>query len=292
MPITRSVVGGEGTDMATASEERRSDVGDGAFEPWPAASVHVEWGHTGAALAAERGDLCVIVDVLSFSTTMAIATEAGGVALAYSGAELDAMGGPSSAERQLRAVVIGKERAFVPGRYTLSPASLRSVSAGERIVFTSLNGAASTAAAEASPEVLIGSLRNRTATAAAVAAHLRDTTAARCTIVACGEQWTSHSSHSGLRPAAEDWLGAGAIARELRNAGFDLSVEAELAASAFDQASAHLARMLSECVSGRELIERGFAEDVALAAEIDASTRTVRRTADRTERAFAATAPL
>jgi 2-phosphosulfolactate phosphatase len=277
--------------MERAEAHRRSDVADTPFEPWPTAEVHVEWGHIGAALAAERGDICVIVDVLSFSTTMSIATEAGGVALSYSGEELDAMGGRAAAEAQLRAVVIGKERAFIPGRYTLSPASLRSMRAGERVVFTSLNGALCTAAATSAPELLIGSLRNRSATAALVAQRLHRVPNSRCTVIACGEQWTSFSADAGLRPSIEDWLGAGAIAGALADLGHQLSPEAELAAAAFGVESQRMPQTLGACVSGRELIERGFDDDVRLAGEIDSSPTTVKRSSDGSERAFVAHRP-
>jgi 2-phosphosulfolactate phosphatase len=107
-------------------------------------------------------------------------------------------------------------------------------------------------------------------------------------VIACGEQWTSFSQHTGLRPSIEDWLGAGAIASALAELGHPLSAEAELAAASFESQERRLIRALSTCVSGRELIERGFDEDVLLAAELDAAPVTVRRADDDNERAFIA----
>ena len=51
-----------------------------------------------------------------------------------------------------------------------------------------------------------------------------------------------------------------------------LTVEARTAAAAFESVAARLPGELAGCVSGRELTENGFAADVAIAAELDAST--------------------
>jgi 2-phosphosulfolactate phosphatase len=257
------------------------------FDPWPDAQLHVEWGPLGAAMAAERGDMVVIVDVLSFSTTVSIAVDRGATALSYSAAELDAMGGWDAAGERLRAVVIAKDRTVVAGRPSLSPASLGHLRPGDRVVFTSLNGAQCTAAAEGATALFVASLRNRSATAQAVAAALVAAMPPerRCTLVACGERWSSTVDTDGFRPSIEDWLGAGAIASALGGLGVGLSVEAQMAAALFD-ATTDLAAVLRASVSGRELIAAGFDEDVELAAALDASPVTVRRTSGDGDRAF------
>ena len=106
-----------------------------------------------------------------------------------------------------------------------------------------------------------------------VAACLRNATAAgryltayeNVALVPAGEQWADGS----LRPAYEDLVGAGAVADRLLgcNPLLALSPEAEAAMLAFRSL-----RPLERCTSGAELVERGFAEDVRIAAEIDAST--------------------
>jgi 2-phosphosulfolactate phosphatase len=121
--------------------------------------------------------------------------------------------------------------------------------------------------------VIAGCLRN----AAAVGRFLRGSPGA-VTVIAAGERWPDGS----LRPALEDLLGAGAILAALRNLDgspapdalrgvgpFSLSSEAEAARACFE-ATADVAAAVHGCASGRELIEGGFGDDVAIAVEIDA----------------------
>lgn len=265
--------------------DRRSDVaqnegsrggGDG-FDPWPTdAAVHVEWGPPGASLAAARGDLVVIVDVLSFSTAVTRAVAQGAVALSYSGAEIDQAGGRDAIAAALDAEIVAKDREATDARFSLSPASLSTLGPGDRLIFTSANGAACTSSASLSPAVLIGALTNRAAVAGDVEAALSEGVG-RCTLVASGERWTSTTAESdGLRPSIEDQLGAGAIASLLADGGRVLSPEARLAAVAFEAMADDLNSVLRGCISGRELIERGFADDVGLASAVD-STQVVPR---------------
>ena len=120
------------------------------------------------------------------------------------------------------------------------------------------NGSALSLAAGDTP-VLTGCLRNARAVAAAVAGYGH-----RVAVIAAGERWPA----GGLRPAWEDLVGAGAIIAHLPGAP---SPEARAARAAYADAYPDLPRLLAECGSGREIIERGFAHDVALAAEVDVS---------------------
>jgi len=251
-----------------------SDVGvGGGFEPWPAAGVHVEWGPTGARLAAERGDVVVVVDVMSFSTTLTVAVERGFTCLVHSPAEVAELGGLEAAAARFGARPMSGSRRVAAGQVSLSPASLLTAEPGQRVLFTSLNGAAVVAAATAAPALLVGGLRNAAACARAAA-----TGAARITVIASGERWGSVAAGvEGLRPAVEDWLGAGAICARLADAGLTLSAEAAVAARAWNGPAE-----LAGCVSARELAAAGFAEDVRLALTVDATDRVPVRTAERT----------
>jgi 2-phosphosulfolactate phosphatase len=71
-----------------------------------------------------------------------------------------------------------------------------------------------------------------------------------------------------LRVAAEDLLGAAAIAAELG----DRSPEAELAVTQFRAVADRLPELLAAVSSGRELIADGFADDVVLAAALNTSS--------------------
>lgn len=275
-------------DDATADADagvRSTDVGvREGFEPWPEAEVHVEWAPIGAQLAAERGDVVVVVDVLSFSTTLSIAVEREFTCFVYSGAEIGEMGGPAEAGRVLGARPLSGQRQVSPGEISLSPQSLLSAGPGQRVLFTSLNGAATVAAAASAPSLIVGGLRNATAVAAIVERLLRGGAARRVTLVASGEQWSSVQSGIavGLRPSLEDWSGAGLIASHLAAAGFELSAEALAAARSWSGPEA-----LARCVSARELVAAGFARDVELALEVDASSAVaVRVEGEATGRVF------
>jgi 2-phosphosulfolactate phosphatase len=245
-----------------------TDVGaPDRLDPWPDREVHVEWGSTGAGLAAARGDIVVVVDVLSFSTTLAVAVDRAFTCLVYSGAEIERLGGPEAAGAALRARPLSKSRRVPPGHLSLSPESLLTAAPGQRVLFTSLNGAAAAGAAADAPALLVGGLRNASATAALVTRLLAEGVAERVTVVACGEQWSSvQAGVEGMRPSLEDWTGAGLICARLAEAGHTLSAEAAAAAGSWNGPAA-----LASCVSARELLAAGFDADVALALEVDVS---------------------
>jgi phosphosulfolactate phosphohydrolase-like enzyme len=147
------------------------------------------------------------------------------------------------------------------GTSRLSPSSLTRIEPGTRLVLPSPNGAAlSLLAGSLGHTVVAGCIRN----AAAVAEGL--TTAGTIAVIAAGERWEDGS----LRPAVEDFLGAGTVIAA--TAAKSWSPEAHVAAASFLAVQPHLAVTLREAMSGRELIEHGFAADVELAAELNAST--------------------
>ncbi|MGZ4626988.1 MAG: 2-phosphosulfolactate phosphatase [Kineosporiaceae bacterium] len=214
--------------------------------------VALEWGPIGAKVLAERSDVIVVVDVLSFSTSVTVAVERGAKVWPHTGGET-----AHELSREIEALLAGS-RASHEGP-TLSPASLLQLEPGARLVLPSPNGSSiAHAAVNGGLPVVAACLRN----ASAVARYVRDFE--RIGLVPAGERWGDGS----LRPAYEDWVGAGAVVDRLlgQNPSGSLTPEAEAAAAAF-----RALRPLAECSSGQELVEKGFADDVRIASEVDAA---------------------
>lgn len=214
--------------------------------------IRCEWGAQGVAQLAARSDAVIIVDVLSFATCIDIAVGRGAIVYPYHVRDESA-----AAFAAAHSALLAGARDSTHG-YSLSPASLRAIPAGTRLVLPSPNGATLSLATGATP-TFAGCLRNARAVAEAA---LR--VGPRVSVIPAGERWPD----GGLRPGLEDLLGAGAIVARLPGS---CSPEAETARAAFMAARARLGEVLAECGSGRELIGRSFAEDVALAAELDVS---------------------
>ncbi|MBI2760114.1 MAG: 2-phosphosulfolactate phosphatase [Chloroflexi bacterium] len=155
-------------------------------------AVRCEWGGTGLAELLPRSDAIVIVDVLSFTTCVDVATARGAAVYPYRWRD-------QSALRNARAVA--------------------------------------EAAARVGPRV---------------------------SVIPAGERW-----HDGtLRPSLEDLLGAGAIIHHLPGTR---SPEAEHAEHTYLRCEGEVLDHLQRCSSGRELIEQGFADDVLIAGQLNAS---------------------
>jgi 2-phosphosulfolactate phosphatase len=224
-------------------------------------AVRCEWGPAGLRELAPASDVVVIVDVLSFTTAVEIATARGAAVFPYPLWDEGAAAYAASVGAEVAAS--GRGRGF-----SLSPASLREIPAGCRLVLPSPNGAALSFGAE-HPAVLAGCLRNAAAVGKA-ASRLGKTIA----VIPAGETWPNGE----LRPGLEDWLGAGAV---IAACAGSRSPEARAAVAVFDRFRADLAGALRASGSGKELIGRGFALDVELAAAWNAGT-CVPRLMDRT----------
>ncbi|WP_245755229.1 2-phosphosulfolactate phosphatase [Actinopolyspora alba] len=213
--------------------------------------MRFEWGTAGLRTLGEQCAVLVVVDVLSFATAVDVTTAAGAhvLPLPYR----DERTGDAAAAA---GAVLAGERGS--GGYSLSPASLVSAPAGTLVALPSPNGATLCSEAAGSGAVVFtGCLRNAAAVAAAAGSAAHNGPVG---VIAAGERRTDGS----LRFAAEDLLGAGAIISALPVPTSARSIEADLAARAYE-ASDDLARDVRECVSGRELAGRGYGADVELA---------------------------
>ena len=214
-------------------------------------NLRCEWGMQGVTKLAPISDIVVIVDILSFSTSVEIATNNGAIVFPYQWKDESALNYAKTVEAQLAS----RERKSGNG-YSLSPASLINIPAGTKLVLPSPNGSSLSLLTGSTP-TLAGCLRNAKAIAQYVQRY------GTIAVIPAGERWEDGS----LRPAIEDLIGAGAILSDLKG---ELSPEAEAAVAVFQQWKSNLA-ILAKCSSGKELIARGFAADVELAVALNIS---------------------
>ena len=214
-------------------------------------NIRCEWGEKGVSLLAPTSDCIIIVDVLSFSTSVEIATSQGAVVYPYRWNDETAyeFAGRVGAEVADKKSETG---------YCLSPSSLEALPSGIRLVIPSPNGSHLSFSAGATLTIA-GCLRNCRAVARSAMRKGEN-----IAVIPAGERWEDGS----LRPCLEDWAGAGAIISYLRGT---LSPEANAARAAFRGASSNLQERLRSCSSGKEKIVRGEDRDIVLASELNAS---------------------
>jgi 2-phosphosulfolactate phosphatase len=219
--------------------------------------VHVGFDMPDLRAGRERGDVLVLVDVLSFSTAVAAGTSRGAIIL------------PAGSRRRAASMALARgavasvpRREAGPGQYSLSPLSFQHATAGTRVVLRSPNGARMAVAALGAPAVVVAGIVNATACGASAGAGARAQRRG-VTVIACGERIGPSRRR---RFAAEDFLGAGAVA-----AAVDLprTGEAETAIRAFESCRADLERVLLQTRSGIELVGAGFRDDVGFASRLD-----------------------
>lgn len=224
--------------------------------------VRLEWGPTGAAAIARSADVAVVVDVLSFTTAVSVAVDRGITVLPHRWG--DERAAEYAEERDANLALTRLDARRRAGAVSLSPVSLQTAPGLERLVLPSPNGSTICAVlAETGVEVVAACLRN----ARAVGEWLRPQVEAGrvVAVVPAGERWPDGS----LRPAAEDFWGAGAVLDSLDPTL--LSPEARLARDAYAGFAEQPLEHLTTCASGLELIDQGFADDVAIAGRLHTS---------------------
>ncbi|MEI7617499.1 MAG: 2-phosphosulfolactate phosphatase [Actinomycetota bacterium] len=227
-----------------------------------------DWGLEGLGALAPHVDVVIIVDILRFTTAVCTALESECTVLPFPWAddELQAYAAANNA-----ASAGHREQ----GGYSLSPTDLLTSQSGSRIVLPSPNGSTLSFAARdlGAHRVLAGSLRNATATARHALAIARGGSNYQPSIavIAAGERWGGPTG--SMRPAIEDLIGAGAVLNALDPSGAVAqpccSPEAAAARAAFHQARPKLFSALCASSSGRELLARGWEDDIATSAALD-----------------------
>jgi len=227
--------------------------------------VRHDWALAGARALTDV-DIAVVVDVLSFTTTLSVATDAGIHVLPYRWSDDGAL---KLATEHDAVLAVGR-RAARRGQISLSPATIRAADPPPtRLVLPSPNGSSIAHQLTSTAGIVLGAcLRNATAVAAWIDEH-HEAATTRLALISAGERWTDGT----LRPAVEDLWGAGAVLSALADRGWrDLSPEAVMAREAHRAAASDLPDALAACASGRELHEAGFGPDVDIAAEVDRSS--------------------
>jgi 2-phosphosulfolactate phosphatase len=213
--------------------------------------IRCEWGEHGVQELAADSDAVIIVDVLSFSTCVDVATSRGATVYPYRWHDSSAR----EYAAKMRAELAGPRSAGGP---SLRPVSMLSIGPGSRVVLPSPNGSTLSLATGETP-TFAGCLRN----AAAVGQGAREL-GPRVALIPAGERWPD----GRIRASLEDWLGAGAIIAQLEGSK---SPEARAAEASFRAAEQDLEGTLRDTGSGQEMMEFGYAEDIGLASQLSVS---------------------
>ena len=214
-------------------------------------NIRCEWGLQGLQQLAPISDVVIIIDVLSFTTCVDIATAQGALVYPYLGDN------PEQFAQEQGAMLASRDRNTT---YSLSPHSLLNIPTGTKLVLPSPNGSALSTATGSIP-TFAACLRN-----AQTVAQAAQNLGSRIGVIPAGERWWPENL---LRPALEDWLGAGAVISQLEGCK---SYEAQAAEQVFRSNEMQLPTVLKAIGSGVELIAKGAAEDVELAGQLNVST--------------------
>jgi 2-phosphosulfolactate phosphatase len=216
--------------------------------------VRFDWGPDGADAVASGVDIVVVVDVLSFTTAVSVATARGALIFPYPWED-----GATEFAASKHADLAGNR---AKGGLSLSPVSLTKLQRNDRVVLSSPNGATICwRLAAAGVPVIAGCLRNASAVGKFLASR-----GPSVAVIAGGERWAAAAV--GIRPSLEDLLGAGAVLSGLPQN--ECSPEALAAVAAYQRFERNLPETLMSCVGGRELAAWGYPEDVGMAAAFDA----------------------
>jgi 2-phosphosulfolactate phosphatase len=215
--------------------------------------IRLEWGHKGVQELAPISDVIIIVDILSFSTCVDIATQNGAIIYPYRWKDKSAI----EYAKTIDSEVADFNRKYTDG-FSLSPTSLLKIKPATKLILPSPNGSTLTLSTGTTP-TLCGSLRN-----AKSVAHFAKKYGKKISIIPAGEQWVDKT----LRVAFEDLVGAGAIISYLTGS---LSPESKTALTIFENSKINLTEEIKKCSSGKELIDRGFDKDILLACELNTS---------------------
>jgi len=213
--------------------------------------INCEWGTEGVNKFSPQSDVTIIVDVLSFSTCVDIALSQKAIVYPYGFKDNSAVEYAALNNAELASFNRSKDK------LSLSPLSFKKISECTRIVLPSPNGSELSLCSR-SKVTLCACFRNYR-----VVAEYANSISENMVVIPAGEKWPNGT----IRFAIEDYLGAGALLSELKG---DFSTDAIAAKKIFKSIRPELNDIISGSLSGRELIEKGFPEDIEIALELNA----------------------
>jgi 2-phosphosulfolactate phosphatase len=211
--------------------------------------VRFECGPAPATALAADVACVVVVDVLSFTTSVDVAVARGTSVYPFAWRDERATEFAASVGAEL---AVGRSAGSAATPWSLSPYALMHAPPTPRLVLPSPNGSSIAAAARGMP-VVAASLRNASAVGRWLSVNGYAEPSRPILVVASGEKWPDGS----LRPALEDFLGAGAVIAALQPTAL-ASPEASAVAAIFES-TRDVGAAVSTSSSGRELIESGYA---------------------------------
>jgi 2-phosphosulfolactate phosphatase len=216
--------------------------------------IRLEWGRKGVEILAPVSDVVIIVDVLSFSTSVDIAVNNGANIYPFDPKNNSAL----EYSKSVNGILALKSRKDRTG-FSLSPSSLINIPRDTRLILSSPNGSALSLLTK-NTFTLCGCIRN-----AKSVADYAMSKGKRIAVIPGGERWTDDDT---LRPSFEDLTGAGAIINYLKGT---LSPESKSALTVFLSCRNNLRDEIKNCISGKEKISAGLESDVDLACELNVS---------------------
>jgi 2-phosphosulfolactate phosphatase len=224
--------------------------------------LDVYFGAHSITSADVQGRVVIVIDVLRASTTIAVALANGARTVIPFESSDDAVtrskglarGDYKLAGERRNLMIPGFDLGNSPREYT------REAIEGKTILFTTTNGTVALVAVQAAREVLVGSFVNFTPVAAMVRAAAR----ARIDIAIVAAGGERHF-------ALEDAVCAGRFVRVIRRGLSDVAMnDGARATMLLERRYANdIPRLFEDASHGRALAETGFAEDLAICAQLD-----------------------
>ncbi len=226
----------------------------------------MDWGVRGVQEASKRGDIIVVVDILSFSSAITNAVHQGVIIYPFPReGDINEFGKQVDAE----VCILERSRARELGLPSLSATSFNESHKNKKFVISSINGATCVKAAGENNYIFIGCFLNVSAVANTIN-QIQKEKNINITVIASGERWSSDEGEpKELRPSIEDYLGAGAILELLDGTK---SPESKVCISAYKNSKSELNELILDSSSGRELMNIGFPEDVKFSSQLDIFT--------------------